>query len=143
MFSILKIPTEFGFVTQTIRQDQDFTSKFYTEITFDILKTFIKYSSDPQTPYKVMVSTDGRTDKRTDGRTGVFFFKVPRCFRGFQTLKHRGMVVAGTAQARSFHPFRQDRRFIRATANACRSDWARTLVGVSVDNSYIQRIVRS
>ena len=70
-----------------------------------------------------------------------FFFKVPRCFRGFQTLKHRGMVVAGTAQARSFPHFAKTRRFIRATASACRSGWARTLVGVSMDNTYIQRIV--
>ena len=72
-----------------------------------------------------------------------FFFKVPRCFRGFQTLKHRGMVVAGTAQARSFPHFAKTRRFVRATASACRSGRARTLVGVSMDNTYIQRIVRS
>ena len=26
-----------------------------------------------------------------------FFFYVPRCFKGFETLKHRGMVVAGIA----------------------------------------------
>ena len=48
----------------------------------------------------------------------IFFFiliKVPRCFRGFQTLSNRGMVVAGTAQARSFPHFAKTRRFIRAT----------------------------
>ena len=34
-----------------------------------------------------------------------FFFKVPRYFREFQTLKHQGMVAAGTTQARSFPHF--------------------------------------
>ena len=40
------------------------------------------------------------------------------------------------ARALLLDPFRQDGRFIRATASACRSGWTRTMVRVSVDNIY-------
>ena len=42
-----------------------------------------------------------------------------------------------------FLRYSQDRRYIRATASICRFGCARIIVGVSVDNTYIQRIVRS
>ena len=59
----------------------------------------------------------------------------------FQTLKYRGIVVAETVHARSYFAYlAKTRRFIRAIASVCRSGWARTVVGVSVDNTYIQRI---
>ena len=48
-----------------------------------------------------------------------------------------GIVVAGTAHARSyFTHFAKTRRFTRVTVSACRSGWARTIVRVSVDNTY-------
>ena len=42
-----------------------------------MLKTLTRYGFDPQTPSKVIMSTDGTsrpTDKQTDGNLKMFFF---------------------------------------------------------------------
>ena len=54
IFCTLKITTKFDSVTITLN----------TRTTFNILNTFTNFGLDPQAHSKVIVATDGRTDRR-------------------------------------------------------------------------------